>query len=58
MAKKKAGVLGLDLLLDPERLKSLINGKDNKPSMVVLVGEALRRPCDVVCGSCIAGGMM
>ena len=39
MAKKKADVLGLDLLLDPESLKSLINGEDNKPSMVVLVGD-------------------
>jgi len=39
VAKKKAGALGLDLLLDPERLKSLINEGDNKPSMVVLAGD-------------------
>ena len=48
MAKKKADVLGLDLLLDPESLKSLITGENNKPSMrtvwpePILDGEAHR----------------
>ncbi|MBQ79540.1 MAG: hypothetical protein CMJ66_05780 [Planctomycetaceae bacterium] len=39
MAKKKAGVLGLDLLLDKKSLKGLIVEPENKPSMVVLVGD-------------------
>ncbi len=39
MAKKTAGVLGLDLLLNPKNLKNLIIGGDSKPSMVVLVGD-------------------
>ena len=39
MAKKKAGVLGLDLLLDKKSLKGLFVEPENKPSMVVLVGD-------------------
>ena len=39
MAKKTAGVLGLDLLLDPKSLRNLIIGEASKPSMVVLVGD-------------------